>query len=564
MTGLAQIDATHLSERQRALLAKRLKGRAETVRRDEPAAPTGLLEDPATRHDPVPPRPFLAERLRHATPCSTDYRMLLETRKTGLDLDRYAAAWGELARVTDALRTRLREGKTVVLPPDTPFEVIRKDARGLSERALEALVDGLHARIEELASTPDPAPALVALVQLDNDESLGIYSFDQRVMDLPSIEFLALRCRRIYEQTYAPKRRFHLADYRRTEDAWAASCDGQDARRHWDRQLEKLPQRLTARDLCPPPSARGYGYVCGDLPRDTWARGQHIAQKLGVSELAMVPVLFNELLAHLSGQTRFTYEARSFQRLPLDPDIYELLGQFTLSQPVGRFTDTPLPFVERVRAEQERADRSAAFAFFDAGSHWYAQTSDTEGGKIVFSNTCHRFEEFVLAGNVPPMRWLGDYTRIEQHCPDTALEYVLVENAGVLENHWFISQAHLPMDWARGAHALLFSALERLCEDTDHWMAPQIFAPEEQHNDPAHRLEKRPADRGHGLFWRAYPGPVAAHGHGPCHLPPARRRDRAGRGRPAPARTVAKRFRRALFGRDWGSGTAQTGAGYGV
>lgn len=477
MAGLAQIDASHLSERQRALLAKRLKGRAETARRDEPPAPTGLLVDPSARHAPVAPRPFLAERLRHASARSTDYRMLLETRKDGLDLDRYAAAWVELARVTDALRTRLRDDQMVVLPPETPFDVIRKDARGLPETTLEALVEGLHARIEDMACVDDPAPAIVALVQLDGGETLGIYSFDQRVMDLPSIEFLALRCRRIYEQTYEPKGPFHLADYRRTEEAWAASCDGQDARRHWERQLEKLPERLIAGDLCAQPTGeRGYGYVCGDIARDTWTRGQHIARKLGVSELTMVQVLFNELLAHLSGKPCFAYEARSFQRLPLDPDIYELLGQFTLGQPVGRLSGAAMPFVERVRAEQDRADRSAAFAFFDAGSHWYARTGDTRGEKIVFSNTCHRFEEFVLAGNVPPMRWLGHYTRIEQHCPDTALEYVLVENAGVLENHWFISRKHLSTAWAEAAHALLRRTLERLCEDPDYWQATDLFA----------------------------------------------------------------------------------------
>lgn len=476
MTGLAQIDAERLSERQRALLAKRLKGREETLRPEEPPAPTRLICDEAARHAPVAPRGFVAERLRHATPCSTDYRMLLEARKHGLDLDRYIAAWEELARCTDALRTRVRDGRMVVLSPDTPLQVIRKDARGLPERTLACLIDGVHARVEQMTCEADPDAVIVALIQLDDNDSIGIYSLDQRVMDLPSIEFLALRCRRIYEGSYEPKGPFHLADYRRTEDAWLASCDGQNARRHWERQFGKLPARLSAKDLCDAATpGQGYGYVCGDIARDTWTRGQYLARKLGVSELTMVQVVFQELLAHLSGRDRFAFETRSFQRLPLDPDIYELLGQFTLGQPVARPGGAPLPFVERVRAEQDRADRSAAFGFFDAASHWYALSGDTRGGKIVFSNTCNRFEEFVLAGNVPPMRWLGHYTRIEQHCPDTALEYVLVENAGVLENHWFLSCAHLSVDWATKAHALLRRTLERLCEDPALWQATEIF-----------------------------------------------------------------------------------------
>lgn len=472
---VTKIRTDHLSERKRALLEQRLKGRAETIRSDEPPAPTKLICDPDRCYDPIPPRPFLAERLRYARCNSTDYRMVIETRKTGLDLDRYEAAWHELCRVTDALRTRMREDRCVVLPPDAPFHVIRHDARGLSESGLAALIAGAHARIELCACEADPDPVTVVLIQLDDDESACIYSFDQRVLDLPSIEFLALRCRRIYEGKYVMKGPFHLADYRRTEDAWQASVEGQDAQRHWDRQIAKAPERLLARDLFVGPTGEtGYGYVCGDIARDTWTRGQRIARKLGVSELAMVQVLFNELLAHLSGRARFSYESRSFQRLPLDPDIYELLGQFTLGQPAGRHVADALPFVERVRAEQDRADRSAAFAFFDAASHWL--TNDARGGKIVFSNTCNRFEEFVLAGNVPPMRWFGEYVQIEQHAPDTALEYVLVENAGVLENHWFISRTHLSQAWAEMAHKLLREKLEALCEQPDLWEFTDLFA----------------------------------------------------------------------------------------
>ncbi|MGB3314219.1 MAG: hypothetical protein WBB85_07385, partial [Albidovulum sp.] len=456
-------------------LEQRLKGRAETIRTDEPPAPTGLLVDPSARHDPIPPRPFLAERLRYATPNSADYRMLLETRKTGLDLDRYEAAWHELSRVTDALRTRIEDGQCVVSPPESPFRVIRQDARGLPESGVAALIDGVRARIEQMACEANPDPAVVALIQLDGDEAACFYSFDQRVIDPASIEFLALRCRRIYEGNYDPKGPFHLADYRRTEDAWLASVEGQDARRHWERQIARTPGRLLASDLFVGPTGEtGYGYICGDIARDTWTGGQRIARQFGVSELVMTQVVFNELMAHLSGRSRFAYESRSFQRFPLDPDIYELLGQFTLGQPAGRFSDDELPFVERVRAEQDRADRSAAFAFFDAASLW--QADDDRGGKIVYSNTCNRFEEFVLAGNVPPLRWFGDYLGIELKAPDTALEYVLVENAGVLENHWFISRSHLSQSWAETAHKLLRTTLEALCDQPDLWQATDLFA----------------------------------------------------------------------------------------
>ena len=472
-------DFSHLSDKQRALLAQRLKGRMDVEERNEPPAPDALIVDEAARHDPVPVRAFVTERLRYESPERGDYRLWIETRKTGLSADRYEAAWHKLARVTDALRTRIENGKLRVLPEDTPFQVIRHDARRIfDEKARIALRDGVRARIEEMAKQPGAPSAIVALIQMTDDQLCCFYSFDLRVFDLPSVEFMALRCRRIYDETIEYRPPLHTADYRRTETAWLASADGQDAKRHWMRRFETTPARLTGADLTSPDGDTGYGYLCVNTPKDTWLAGQHIAAQLGVSELMVVQVLFSDLLAHLSGKTAFSYETRSFQRLPFHEDVYELLGQFTLGSLTGRPEDAPATFVERVKAEQIRSDKSAPFAFFDAASHW--QANDNRGSKIVFTNTCNRFEEFVLAGNVPPMRWFGEYLRIEQHNPDTALEYVLVENAGDLENHWFINHAILPRAWSERAHGMLCRAIERLCTSKDAWTTENLFADMEE------------------------------------------------------------------------------------
>jgi hypothetical protein len=471
-------DTSHLSDSKRALLERRLRGRTDIVERNEPPAPDALIFDENARHDPVPMRAFTAERTRYATAGQADYRLVMETRKTGLVADAYEAAWKELSRVTDALRTRVRGDKLLVLPEDTPFEVIRHDLRScFDDKQRIALVEGVRARMERMAAEPDAPSGIVAIVQVSDDEFRCFYSFDLRVFDLPSVEFMALRCRRIYEGSYSASTPLHLADYRRTEEAWLASADGQDARRHWDRKLQGLPERLTGQHLAPSSDETGYGYLCINTPKDLWLEGQKIAVRHGVSELMAVQVLFTDLLSHLAARKCLTYETRSFQRLPLHPDIYELLGQFTLGSLTGCDDSAPATFVERVRAEQERVDKSAPFAFFDVASHW--QAKDTRGAKVVFTNTCNRFEEFVLAGNVPPMRWFGEYLSIQQHNPDTALEYVLVENAGDLENHWFLNHAILPRSWAQEAHSLLCDTLERLCTSPDLWTEPSLFRAKE-------------------------------------------------------------------------------------
>lgn len=474
------VDAqAHLSEAKRALLARRLKGRSDIVQRDEPAAPAALIQSPETRHQPYRAGNFIAQRIKGRDVQSGGFRMFLETRKTGLDPERYAAAWQRLYTETDAMRARVGNDGMVVVGEAGEYAIISRDIRALSKPEQAALLDGTRARFESFGRGPDDRAVEVAVIRIGDDEYACFYSFDLLVLDLSSIEFLALRCRRIYEGGEVSDRAgLHWQDYRRTEDAYLASGDGQTARRHWEKRISQAGPRLRGASLgLTGQAGRGYGYLNRVIPRDIWLAGQKLAKARGVNELVAVQVLFTDLLAHLSGETHFAYESRSFPRLPFHPDIYDLLGQFAQGHLTGADKDAPRSFVERVRAEQDRMDRSAPFGLFDAVTLWQAdEPKARRGSDIVFTNACYRFEEFVLAGNVPPVRWFGDYKTIQQRSPDTALEYVLVENSGDLENHWFLNHAIISPQKAEAVYALFWAALHRLCVDNAAWDEDMLFA----------------------------------------------------------------------------------------
>jgi hypothetical protein len=472
------LDLSHLSDAKRALLEKRLKGRSDIAARRGAPPPTELMIDPALRYEPFPVRSFVAERLRYRRVGSNDFRMFIETRRSGLDPERLGAAWQTLHRHCDVMRSRVQDGNLIVSAPGSDADILVRDVRGLASDVQQQVLAETRQRFEALAHGAEARAVELELIQTGEQELTCFYSFDLLVLDLPSIEFLALRCRRVYEDCYRPKRAFHVQDYRHTEQAWLDSEDGLNARRYWERRIAQSGPRLSARHLrAGVAETDGYGYQCHTLPREVWEQGQARARALGLSELVAVQVLFSDFLAFLSGISCFAYETRSFQRLPFDPDIYELLGQFTLGHLTGRDPGAPLRFADRVTAEAERMDRDAAFAFFDAASLWQADEQDAKrGAKIVFTNTCNRFAEFVQAGNVPPMRWFGDYHAIRQSTPDTALEYVLVENAGELENHWFVNHAHLPAGWVQDNFRLYYDGLFRLCTEDRAWELPSLFA----------------------------------------------------------------------------------------
>lgn len=484
---IATTDLTHLSEAKRALLAKRLKGRAETVDPDLPPAPTTLLEAPELRHAPYPVRGFVRERLRFAQPGGTDFRLFMETRHPGLDAERFRAAWHVLHQRYDALRSRVEGEDLVVAPPDTvpgaSFPIPIHDARALPPAEIEATLQATRERMHGPGDgTPRPAMELT-LIRLPDDDVACLFSFDQFVMDLASVEFLALRCRKIYDGEELSVTRLHVQDYRRTEDAWLASQDGARAAQHWDKRLAAAGPRLTPAALVPDAEPRfqkgagsPYGYLSRTIPRAVWSAGRVAANERKVSDILAVQVLFTDLLRLASGQSHFAYEARGFQRLPFHREVLELLGQFSVGHPTGCTPDRPERFIDRVKAEMAQVDVNTTYAHFDAASRWVAQEPpERSAGKIVFTNTCDRFEEFVLAGAVPPLRWFGTYEDISQTLPDTALEYVLVENDGALEVHWFLNHLDLPPAWAERIHTLYCRALAHLCATPTTWDARCVF-----------------------------------------------------------------------------------------
>ena len=471
-------DLSHLSDAKRAILTRRLKGRADRGDRDESSVPTELIELPEARHAPYPVRDYVRERLSYRRNRANDFRLFLETRKKGLDPVRFAAAWRRLHANVDAMRARIVDGEMVVAPAAHDFDLLVLDVRRRPAPERDRIIEDARARFEAVGSSDTDRAVEIGLVRTGDDEFACLFSFDLLILDLVSIELLALRCRRVYESNDPAEQRFYLPDYRRTEDAYLASSHGQAARRYWNGRIARMGPRLSAsalRNSAPP--GRGNGYLKHSVSQDVWRAGQRFAGARGVSELTAVRVLFTDLLAHLSGQSEFAYETRLFQRLPFHRDINDLLGQFSLGHLTGRSSDAPRSFAERVRAEQEQTLRNAQFGFFDAATHWSAsEPGHSRGGKIVFTNTCIRFQQFVVAGNVPPMHWLGEYTNIVQRNPDTALEYVLVENAGNLESHWFLNHAEIAPSDAEAAHRLLVSGLYRLCTDDSAWDAESLLS----------------------------------------------------------------------------------------
>jgi hypothetical protein len=491
LNNLIERDVSHLSDAQRMLLAKRLKGR-ELVQDVPPnPAPTVLINDAARWFDPYPLRGFQHDQQSHLEAGADGCHLYLETRRATLDTARFRHAWLRLYGHYEVMRSRIVDGKHKVLPPDTAYDIVVEDLRNLPPNDRLARLQDRRAWFHALDGEHGGHAVQVAVCQMDDDDYRCFFSFSLLVMDTPSIEFLALRCRLIYEDRFDddPRPCLSIRDYRLTEDAYLASDDGAAARSYWERKCARQSKRIRSSDLGGPRHGehRGrHGYLCETLNVEQWARFKDLAKDHQVSEFVAIHTLFMDLLARQSGTADFGMEARTFQRLPMHSHILELLGPFTLGHVVQRESSAQASFAERCVATQLQVDRDLLHAYFDAATQWHAvEPSCDRGQKIVFTNTCVHFKEFVRSNSrVPPLRWLGDVQSVWQAQPGTALEYVLVDNDLALENHWFVNPDLVPMSLSVALHQRLMEALRALSGNPELWEATCVFLSLEERQTP--------------------------------------------------------------------------------
>ena len=103
----------------------------------------------------------------------------------------------------------------------------------------------LKESFKSLGHGPQCHAVEVAVLQTGDDLFTCYFSFDLLAMDLPSTEFLALRCRRAYEGVFDNENRphFSIRDYRVTEDAYLKSADGRKALQYWEGRAAAVEKR---------------------------------------------------------------------------------------------------------------------------------------------------------------------------------------------------------------------------------------------------------------------------------------------------------------------------------
>ncbi|MTW06220.1 non-ribosomal peptide synthetase, partial [Pseudoduganella ginsengisoli] len=247
---------------------------------------------------------------------------------TMLDVGRLEASFNALIARHPALRTVFSDSSQRILQTTPYYRIAVQDFT--SAGSLEAYRDAMSHKIYDLTVFP--------LFDVAVSHTLsGIIlhlSFDALLMDAHSFRIFFDEWTLLYNEPDAvlPPLELSYRDYVCRFDEVRAGPQFAQARAYWENKLDDynfdvgLPTVANAQQIAKPVFKR----ATRTIPQAVWRRLESRAQRAGISPTVAMLALYGEVLCFWTGQPNVCINLTLFNRLPLHPQVNDIVGDFTV------------------------------------------------------------------------------------------------------------------------------------------------------------------------------------------------------------------------------------------
>ena len=252
-----------------------------------------------------------------------------------VDVERFDQALRRLIERHDMLRAVVRpDGQQQILETVPPYEVATLDLRGVdSEEAARRLAE-VRASISHQVRPSDRWPLFEIRASILEEGRIRLHvSRDLLLMDAWSMHIFGRELDLLLEDPEAELEPLELSfrDYMMVMDELQQGELYQRAKDYWSQRLETLPPAPEL-PLAKAPSSLSdprFSRREATLPAGQWQRLKRRAASSGLTPSGVLLAAYAEILATWSKNPRFTVNLTIFNRLPLHPQVNDIVGDFT-------------------------------------------------------------------------------------------------------------------------------------------------------------------------------------------------------------------------------------------
>jgi len=332
---------SQLSPAKQALLQKRLRGEVEPNSRfqsPQEELPT-IVPNPDDRYQTFPltdvQQAYWIGRSSAFELSNVSTRAYLEIDTFNLDLERFEKAWQQLIDRHDMLRSIVQpDGQQRILEQVPPYKVKMLDLRGQSPEITASQLEDVRAQMSHQLLPADTWPLFEIRVARINHNKVRIFlNLEVLIVDAWSLELLLGELAELIRNPDAclPRCELSFRDYVLAEIGLRDSKLYYRSQEYWQSRLATLPpspelplQKNLASIKYPHFVSRR-----GKLEPDSWVRLQRKAAEISLTPSGLLLAAFAEVLTVWSKSPRFTINLTLFNRLPLHPQVNDIVGDFT-------------------------------------------------------------------------------------------------------------------------------------------------------------------------------------------------------------------------------------------
>jgi epothilone synthetase B len=322
-----------------------------------------IVPAPDQRHEPFPlteiQQAYWVGRTSTYELGNVSIHMYWELERVGLDLERLQLAWQRVVDRHDMLRAIvLPDGQMQILEHVPPYQIAVSDLRGKGPEIIASHLESLRLRLSHQVLAIDQWPGFEVHASLLDGNRVRVHiSIDLVHIDASSLVVMFRDWIQLYRTPEVPLAPLELSfrDYvlaersRRESKAYHRSLD------YWRRRVAVLPPAPELPLARNPGSLRQPRFSRRTVRLDppTWLQLKRQAEQLGLTTSAILLTAYAQVLATWGKAPEFTVNVTLFNRLPLHPQVNDILGDFT-SMILLEVANSPETFEARVRRLQTR------------------------------------------------------------------------------------------------------------------------------------------------------------------------------------------------------------------
>ena len=389
----------------------------------------------------------------------------------GLDCDRLGQAFQQLIQRHDMLRTViLPSGQQQVLETVPPYSLevldLRHAAVAVAEQQLLAVRQELSHQIHDAYQWP---LFTVRAARLSGQRVRVFLSFDNLLVDGASLGLLCREWGQLYQASPAALMPLTVTfrDYVLALKAFETSEVYQRSLAYWQQRLTELPAapELPLASQSATVKQPQFTRMSTQLPPAVWQRLQAAAQQAGLTPSALLVAAYGEVLATWSKTRHFSLNLTTFNRLPLHPQVPDIVGDFTSLTLLAIDYCNSDSFWQRAKRVQHQLWQDLEHSYVSGVRvlRELAKTPEAAGRvmmPVVFTSLLANPQ--LKQASAFSTGWLGELVYSIAQTPQVWLDHQVYEEAGALVLNWDSVQGLFPaglVDTMFDAYVQLLKAL---------------------------------------------------------------------------------------------------------